>query len=391
MKIGIIEICEPNHYTAVEALAETYACDSSNEIFLFVTPLIADLLQSLNRHKAVRLVVQQADEDTLSFLKRILAYPLDRLHINTVSRDYGAFADVDWQGAVYLSVHNTEQWFDNGLRNRFGLFRHQLAEAWREKRFGKIWQKTVLFAKDFGRQRDRERLLRKLMRIDYKMLVYSEAHQAYISRFVPEARVLVFPFALHTHLPDRSSANKRLRICIPGTVSSARRDYDGFFRLLEKSASNWTEKITVDLLGYIPKDEVNIRTRIGHLRKIGFDLLAYDNFIDTSRYDALLSQADLILGNLKVQLNPYQRYGSTKETGVIFNIIKSGKPALLPGDYPVDRDLAAAVRFFGDYTELQKAVSQFLSDRSLLESMKHQAKKAVLAYTPENLLNRLKS
>ncbi len=43
MKIGIIEICEGNHYTAVEALALTYAFSQSNQITVFITEEMAKL------------------------------------------------------------------------------------------------------------------------------------------------------------------------------------------------------------------------------------------------------------------------------------------------------------------------------------------------------------
>ena len=35
LKIGIVEICEANHYTAVEALAYTYATAKENKITVF--------------------------------------------------------------------------------------------------------------------------------------------------------------------------------------------------------------------------------------------------------------------------------------------------------------------------------------------------------------------
>ena len=44
MLIGIIEVSEPNHYSAVNALLKTYASNSNNQIIVYTLPSIQKAL-----------------------------------------------------------------------------------------------------------------------------------------------------------------------------------------------------------------------------------------------------------------------------------------------------------------------------------------------------------
>src|SRR5206468_3290474 len=79
--------------------------------------------------------------------------------------------------------------------------------------------------------------------------------EQFLAKFVPVEKITVYPFAIYEHMFDNSVTNTKLRVCVPGIVNNIRRDYDSLFRILLANAPRLKEKITVDLLGYIPKEE----------------------------------------------------------------------------------------------------------------------------------------
>lgn len=144
-------------------------------------------------------------------------------------------------------------------------------------------------------------------------------------------------------------------------------------------------RIIIDLLGYIPNDQKFLLEEIRSLQSEGFNLIYNEGFIEPDEFDERLRSCDVILGNLKVQMNVFRKYGETKETGVIFNIIKSGKPGIMPGSYPVDEDVKDACLFFSNYDQLAATIIDLASDIDKLSALKLRARQAVLRYHPESL------
>ena len=382
MKVGIIEVCEPNHYTAVSALAQTYLVDPLNEVIIFTTGKIKSLLAELSGR--VKFIIKPEEQSVAEFLSAMSHYPLDRIHINTISKFYKEFAYINWRSSVYFTVHNIDLWYDNSLVNRTKTLISDYKSRPRDLKLP-----LILFVKDFWRQYFRDQFIKRISKGNYKIIVYSQSQKRHLEKYIESGKILVFPFCLHTDFKDQSVDNKKLRFCIPGSVSNQRRNYTGLFEILDKQLFEIRQDIIIDLLGYIPEDNRFLLEKIEFLNSKGFEIIYNEGFIDIAGFDDRLSRCDVILGNLKVQMNVFRKYGETKETGVIFNIIKSGKPGIMPHDYPVDAELKDICLFFKDYDDLATLIMKLNADRESLKILKQKASTVVKQYQPKNLYSLL--
>jgi hypothetical protein len=100
-----------------------------------------------------------------------------------------------------------------------------------------------------------------------------------------------------------------------------------------------------------------------------------------------LRLCDVFLGNLKPRLNQQCKYGETKETGVIFNMIKAGKPGIFPDSYPIDKNLKPICLIYDK--DLHPLLSGLLKDNTKIYDLKERALEIAKLYEPANLYPQL--
>jgi hypothetical protein len=226
-------------------------------------------------------------------------------------------------------------------------------------------------------------MIRKVIYKKQKILVYSNNQKKFLSKYLTPNQIIVFPFCVRLSSEDLSANNKCLRICIPGSVNNHRRDYDGLFQLLKEHHQNYAKQICIDLLGYIPKSEAGVIVQIDELQKLGIEIIYNQDFIDEVTYNKRLQLCDVILGNLKPSLNETSKYGETKETGVIFNMIKAAKPGIFPDTYPIDSNLKPICLIYHD--DLHPLLLGLLTDTTQIYELKKQALQIAALYEPSSL------
>lgn len=387
MRIGIVEICEPNHYTAVEALALTYATSIENQVTIFITKEMVKNYQF--QQENIFIVVKHNEQGILDFLEKINHQNLDRIHINTISKHYKEFAKIKWKNKIILTIHNIDIWFNNPIKMRWAILKEKIRtkKLTRLKLKLEIYLPIKYFLKNIILQKYRDTIVQKLALHPNKILVYSEAQKEHLIQFANREKIVVFPFCIHQKTKDISQNNLKLRICVPGSVDNHRRDYSGLFKLLEDQFLDLKDKICIDLLGYIPKSEKYLMTSIVKLNNLGIEIIYSESFIATEEYQNRLNLCDIILGNLKVSLNIQSKYGETKETGVIFNMIKSAKPGIFPSTYLIPKNLQKICLTYTD--NLGEIIKDLIINNTKLEQLKQEAEKAVRAYEPKNLYSTL--
>jgi hypothetical protein len=381
--IGLIEICEPTHYSVVNGLMKAYTYDKNNIVYVFIVEKIANALKENGLPENAKLVIYSEKDDREVFLKNIESYQFDRFHLCTVSKYLTQFLKFTPQcKELYFHVHNVEEWFNDRISQRFNIMMYNLRNS--QVKTSPI--KTIYrFAREVVRKQYRGRILKNISSYDHHFIVHSFSVKQFLSKFVPAYKITVFPFAIYEYMPDNSTSNIKLRICVPGIVSNARRDYDSLFRVLLSNAEKLKGKLTVDLLGFIPKEELHLLHTIKTLQGYGIDMVYYLEFVFGEKYDHPLSQADIILGNLRVEKNSTQKYGQTKESGTVYNMVRGAKPGLLPQDYPLDKEFHASSLLFKDYDDLGEIILQLVDDSVKIDVLKQQAKINSELFSPASL------
>ena len=93
MLIGIIEVSEPNHYSAVNGLLKTYASDKNNKIIVYTLPSIQLALEENGLPENSSVVVLEPNLSLKDLLTGIESISFDRIHICTI---FDNWLEGDW-------------------------------------------------------------------------------------------------------------------------------------------------------------------------------------------------------------------------------------------------------------------------------------------------------
>ena len=391
-KIGILEICEPNHYSAVNGLMKTYASDINNKVYVFSIAKINKPLKENGLLPNIELVEwDEKQESRTLFLDKIASLDLDRLHVCTISGDYKSFSKFKPKAKeIYTHIHNIDTWFDDtvGRAWKIMLFdlKHKTANRKRYRIVGRFFLETLL------NSTYRKAYLNNLKERPHHFIVHSEGQMNMLSDFVPKEKITIFPFAIYEGLQDQSQGNTKLRICIPGIITSERREYKVFFNSLLERIQELKGKLLLDLLGYIPALEKEVmEVLIKNLQEAGIEVIYYPSFVFGQQFDTAISKADILLNNQKVEKNASGKYGVTKESGMIFNMLRGAKVGVIPHDYQVNEEFKASTLFFENYEKLGELIVEMVQSPEKIKALKSKATELSKMYSAESLYKRLRT
>jgi hypothetical protein len=177
----------------------------------------------------------------------------------------------------------------------------------------------------------------------------------------------------------------KIRVCVPGFVSQARRDYFSLLDQIQKNYELLSHGFVFDFLGGVDPNDTSsnlIIHRIRHLATLGIQCLYYEKaLVETQEFDYNCSLCDIILGNTNIQVDKYSAYGKTKESGIPFAMIKFAKPGILPQGYNTIPELTSSTILFESYEQLGYLLTQLTWER--LHELKVRAKENAIYFSPE--------
>jgi hypothetical protein len=389
MKIGIFELAPRGHPPLVESVVQIYASVPTHEIWIITHEKGRSDLAFLENNQ-ILLCVKRDNQSYLDFFNEIKNLNLDKIFLITfeaLSKEnyevIRAFCKMYFQIPIYLFLHNTDFWFQQNLFHKISNMVYAVKKA------ADLPYQLKL---NFLYPSKNHQLIRKVRQSGGKFLVLSESVATELAKYVSSNEMLVIPFSVYNEkLRDTSAENKRLRICIPGMISALRRDYDTILDLLERYETDLKDKIELDLLGAFNAKEggEKVKIRVNQLIDKGFHIHAYHHWLEMDFYNEQLGKADLILGNMHLQQGRLGQYGKTKETGILFTMIKAGKPGLLPKGYPPETPLKSSVLTFQNYEEVATLILNYLKNPNLLNNLKVNAKENALYYHPNEIYKRI--
>jgi hypothetical protein len=386
MKIGILEIMPKGHYTLVDSITRIFSSDDKNEIYIFTHNKGAEVLNPLLSEigKNIHILEKNPNESVTSFLNEIPALRLDRIYIVTLEKYFSEIYSCNFNIPIYLFIHNIDSWFQVKLGYRLYNF---------FKNFS-LSPKIVYYIKtSFIYPTLRKKIIAKVYDSKGKFVVLNKILKTELTRFVKKELVEVIPFSVYNErLKDNSKNNSLLRICIPGMVSLIRRDYFSLFKFIENDIEYFKNKLELDLLGGISAEEGGEKV-IEYANKLiskGIKITYYSKpLVPLFEFDHILTQADIILGNLHITLNKYSKYGKTKESGIIFTMIRCAKPGFLPDGYSLIDDLKSSSIIFKDYKDLDNIIRDLIQNPFKLQKLKEEALVNSGNFEPKVLLNNL--
>ena len=389
MNIALLELAPHGHYVYVESIARIFAADPANTLTIYTNERGGKFLQYLENQQ-IRLVIKPDTEGSVSFLQKIKN--VDKLVVVTLepyARELyeiaQAFVQTDFNCPIYYVLHNIDFWFQQSfwdkIRNIFYNFRGFKLFAYHLK---------VYFKYSYINPQ----LMGKVKRSNGRFVTMSSVLGQELAQYVGEENVVILPFSVYDEkLFDRSGFNRRLRVCVAGQVSAVRRDYDAILKKLEEDERGFLRDcFDWDFLGKVALHEggQKIVDRVEQLIKKGYSIRIYKEFLSMEDYDDQLSRADVVFGNLILQQGATARYGKSKETGVVFTMIKAAKVGLLPEGYPIEPALKTSVITFHDYIMAFIILLKLHEHRDALEEWKEMALENSKKFTPLSIYQQLK-
>lgn len=390
MLIGIIEVSEPNHYSAVNGLLKTYASNLNNEIIVYTLPSIQKALEENGLPNNSSLVVLERRQSLKKLLGDLEKIAFDRIHICTIFDNYLEFSQFKPQTKeVFFHVHQCEEWYNDNFSRAINTLVPSLKNKDQNRAYSRIVARAAV---DYLIYRP----IRKKMLVQYEqnyrleIIVHSEGQKEALIEYSCKSPITVFPFAIYEGMEDNSQSNELLTICIPGVITQAKRDYLGLFKALQQNSETLSDRIFLDLLGYISdREKESMGIAIANLIDSGYKVHYHDSFVYGKEFDRAIANCDLLLNNQFISKNSTEVYGKTKESGMIFNMLRAAKPGILPKEYNVSSEFQDCSLFFDSYPHLIEIVTEVLDNPAQLKQLKAAAKELSVRYLPKNLYSRL--
>ena len=390
MLVGIIEVSEPNHYSAVNGLLKTYASDRSNKVIVYTLPSIQQALLENGLPENVSLVVLEPHQSLKKMLDDAEKIAFDRVHICTIFDNYLEFARFKPKTKeIVFHVHQCEEWYNDDFNRAINTLIPSLKNKDQNRAYSRMIARAMV---DYFIYRP----IRKKMLFQYeknyelKIVVHSEGQKEVLREYGCKSPITVFPFAIYEGMKDSSQSNQRLRICIPGVITQAKRDYLSLFEALQQNAEAMGDRIELHLLGYVTeREQEEMGAAISDLINSGYHVDYHETFVYGKEFDRAIAQCDLLLNNQFISKNSTEVYGKTKESGAIFNMLRAAKPGLLPQEYNLASEFHDCTLFFDSYSHLIEILQQVLDDPALLARLKISAQKLSQSYLPISLYPRL--
>ncbi len=392
MLIGIIEVSEPNHYSAVNGLLKTYASNPNNEIIVYTLPSIKKALEENGLPENSSLVVLNVNENQSlkNLLKDIENTAFDRIHICTMFDNYLEFAGFKPQTQeIWLHIHQCEEWYNDDFNRAINTLIPSLKNKDQNREYSRIIARAV---RDYLVYKPlRKKMLSQFDKnYQLRIIVHSEGQKEVLLKYSCQSPITVFPFAIYEGMEDSSESNQVLRICIPGVISQSKRDYLSLFEALQEKAEALSDRLELYLLGYVTeREQPEMTNAIADLQNSGYKVLYHNSFVYGEEFDRAIANCDLLLNNQFVSKNSTEVYGKTKESGMIFNMLRAAKPGLLPKEYNVSSEFSDCTLFFDSYPHLVDLIKEIINDPQRLQQLKAAAKKLSVSYLPKNLYSRL--
>lgn len=159
-----------------------------------------------------------------------------------------------------------------------------------------------------------------------------------------------------------------MRIVVPGTVSDFTRDYKLFFEALQKADADLNCIVEVIFLGQAKGKRARVFFDLLHTQRFqNISIQTYTHQIPTQEYQQILQQSNFLILPLRAQIRfglIREYYGKTSISGGINDMLRYGKPTLLPAFYPLNPMLDQLTLRYQNAAELTDLLVDWVNQRA---------------------------
>jgi len=278
-----------------------------------------------------------------------------------------------------LRIHNANNWF-NRLRNlRFGP---SLLQFYKDVSY---ILRILLLKTDFIYQKKIK------ANIDYISFTIENAKK-YITenRLYPANKVInPIPTSVYSQNYRQKAKSKKVWITIPGAIDKRRRNYKLLYTTFKNISKKLKKELTLCFLGNSNSDYGNkIIRQFNTLQNNKFKTIFFRNRIPQEKFKKYMQNTNIMLTSMRIETKYKiynEKYGLTKKAGIESDMVRYGKPAILPSAYNPTENLKPVCLFYTDAKELEKILLSIINHK-LLDKLNKKSVKIFSDYTPDKML-----
>jgi len=382
MKIAVIELYY--HAECLNSFCKAFR-DSREQISIYTNEDIYQDLSKEDYADKFQWIVKDLKIPTEKFLKIEISAinQHDIVFLTTVESSFCAFANVNFNPATILRVHVVNSFF-NRLRN----IHMELKPAY-------IYRSVFYIIKEVLLDLDWYYLKKLLKKVDYLTFTSEKIRHNFLNANKQNYSILpTIPLAVFDERFFKPSPTDELfYITIPGEVNQKRRDYAVIYNAFKILIPKLSKKIMLTFLGEAKgKHARGIIDKFLKLSNNYFQIKSHNTAIPQVEFNSTMLKTDVLLCPSKINalFKIYnEKAGFTVgPSGSISDIIRYGKPALIPDFYPIDEDIEPIIDRYHTAADLAKILMEYLNGD--LQKNKNQKVVTVLEkYRPQNIYHQI--
>lgn len=363
-----VVIYDTRHYEMVNVLFRIFNLTNYHILFLVSESIHQKLIavsgNDLNHHS---FLVQKNSEPSADFFQRcnstLKDFDADFLILNTIDKDYKEV----WhfvkhiKKSIFITIHNVNTW----LNPPFTLNRIALKNYYFRKKIIARSDSLILLEDDFG--------------------PYITKHTSY------KKSILFIPYTLKEFSREEIK-NEKIIISIPGSIDGVRRDINLVLDVIEevhKKSDRFRFVFLGNVIGYLGKP---IWERAAQLQQSGVDIHKYYDATSNKTFDDQMKKCDIVLLPLNVNTKfegiP-EIYGTTKVTGVTYDMMRFSKPGIVPIEMSIPTTMKGSLLTYQGKAELTELILSLENNKDKLTDLNRIAETNSHYYTVEEIRKRV--
>jgi len=355
-KIAIIEL---DYHPEVLYNTCKILINSTFDINIFTIEKIALEIKELLPEEGLHWNICTNKKTIRSFIKENLNLlnASDLIIFNTLASNFSFFSKLNLKPVTVLRIHNTYSYFAPG--NHIKLV-PSLYFVWKDtshfirKTIGELdwyYRKKFLKSVDYICFPDEE--IRKFASTNGLIKGYKTIPSLPITYFDPG---FYKPFS-----------GNEIIITIPGTVDQRRRNYQDVLLALGMIKDKLNIPVVVNFLGK-PKDAYGkeIIRNAASLANKNLKIVTFSQKIPFDLFNNILKNTDFFILPIVIDtkyLIYEEKYGYTKISGSINDMIHTGKPSIVTSDYPLNPQLKGICDSYGTPSDLAGKLLQWINNK----------------------------
>lgn len=306
----------------------------------------------------------------------------DIVFISTVSTEIKVYAQINFEPFVILRIHNINTWLNWRKNIRFKLSLNELLKD------------ASYIVREFIVRLDwiyKKKLLNNLNCL--------ELPSENIVRYVRESRIdngirvgAHIPVAVFDHRFIKKNVTDQIVISVPGSVDQRRRDYQLLYEAFTQVIPELKKTIMLNFLGKTKGSYGDrIVRRFSRLDTPEFKFKYHRNRIPHQIYTEEMKNTDILLAPILLDTRYkiyYEKYGYSKLAAVESDIVRYGKPAILPAGYPIEPRLRPLIDTFSSEDELAQLILDY-ANKDLLEEKQERIRPTLSPFGQKYIIDQI--